>query len=176
MIEQDFFTLFQLPRQYAIDQAALDAAWKRVSLQVHPDRFATASPSEKRVAMQWSSHANEGYRVLRDPLARARYLCELAGVDLQTETNTAMSPGFLMQQMEWREQLDEIEERSDSAALQSLASRLKTSMADVQQDVATLLDTEQYDQAATRLRECMFIDKFFRQVQSQQGLASHTPT
>ena len=158
-----------------MDQAALDAAWKRVSMQVHPDRFATASPAEKRVAMQWSSRANEGYRILREPLARARYLCELAGVDLQTETNTAMSPEFLMQQMEWREQLDEIEGRSDTVALQSLASTLETSMHEVQQAVATLLDNGQYDQAATRLREWMFIDKFARQVHSQQGLASHTP-
>lgn len=167
--------LFQLPRQFAIDQAALDAAWKRVSMQVHPDRFATASPAEKRVAMQWSSRANEGYRILRDPLARARYLCELAGVDLQTETNTAMRPEFLMQQMEWREQLDEIEGRSDAVALQSLVSILDASMQEVQQAVGTLIDTEQYEQAANRLREWMFIDKFSRQVHSQQGLASHTP-
>ena len=176
MIEQDYFALFQLPRQYAVDQAALDAAWKRVSMQVHPDRFATASPVEKRVAMQWSSRANEAYRILREPLARARYLCELAGVDLQTETNTAMSPGFLIQQMEWREQLDEIEERADSVALQSLNATLERAMADTEQAVATLLDSAQYDQAAIRLREWMFIDKFFRQVHTLQGLASHTPT
>ena len=158
-----------------MDQAALDAAWKRVSMQVHPDRFATASPAEKRVAMQWSSRANEGYRILREPLARARYLCELAGVDLQTETNTSMSPGFLMQQMEWREQLDVIEERSDSVALQSLKETLERAMSDTEQAVAALLNSEQYEQAATRLREWMFIDKFLRQVHSLQGLASHTP-
>ena len=158
-----------------MDQAALDAAWKRVSMQVHPDRFATASPAEKRVAMQWSSRANEGYRILREPLARARYLCELAGVDLQTETNTSMSPGVLMQQMEWREQLDVIEERSDSVALQSLKETLERAMSDTEQAVAALLNSEQYEQAATRLREWMFIDKFFRQVHSLQGLASHTP-
>ena len=158
-----------------MDEAALDAAWKRVSMQVHPDRFATASPAEKRVAMQWSSRANEGYRILRDPLARARYLCELAGVDLQTETNTSMSPEFLMQQMEWREQLDEVEARSDAVALASLVAKLDASLQEVRQAVATLLDSGQHEQAAHRLREWMFIDKFARQVHSQQGLASHTP-
>ncbi len=158
-----------------MDQAALDAAWKRVSMQVHPDRFATASPAEKRVAMQWSSRANEGYRILREPLARARYLCELAGVDLQTETNTAMRPEFLMQQMEWREQLDEIVGQPDAVALESLVDKLDGSLREVRQDVASLLDNGQYEQAAHRLREWMFIDKFARQVHSQQGLASHTP-
>jgi len=175
LIEQDFFSLFQLPRQFAIDQAALDAAWKRVSLQVHPDRFATAGAAEKRVAMQWSSRANEGYRILRDPLTRARYLCELAGADLQTETNTAMSPDFLMQQMEWRERLDDIEANADSQALRALTVTLEAAMADTQRLVATLLDAEQFDQAATRVREWMFIDKFFRQVQSLHGLVSPTP-
>lgn len=143
-------------------------------MQVHPDRFATASPAEKRVAMQWSSRANEGYRILRDPLARARYLCELAGVDLQTETNTAMSPGFLIQQMEWREQLDEIEARADQAALQSLAATLSSALDDVQHAVGAHLDAAEYEQAAQRLREWMFIDKFHQQVQTLQGLASPT--
>lgn len=143
-------------------------------MQVHPDRFATASPAEKRVAMQWSSRANEGYRVLRDPLARARYLCELAGVDLQTETNTAMSPGFLIQQMQWREQLDEIEARGDQVALQSLAATLSSALDEVQHAVGTHLDAADYEQAAQRLREWMFIDKFHQQVQTLQGLASPT--
>jgi DnaJ-domain-containing protein 1 len=57
--------------------------------------------------MQWAARANEAYRQLRDPMLRARYLCEQAGVDLETESNTAMAPAFLMQQMEWREMLDE---------------------------------------------------------------------
>jgi len=80
-----------------------------------------------------------------------------------------------MQQMEWREQLDVIEERSDSVALQSLKETLERAMSDTEQAVAALLNSEQYEQAATRLREWMFIDKFFRQVHSLQGLASHTP-
>ena len=88
----DHFALFDLPRTFALDAAQLEAAWKHVAQAVHPDRFATRSAPERRVAMQWSAQANEAYRVLKQPLLRARYLCELAGVDLQTETNTAMAP------------------------------------------------------------------------------------
>ena len=91
----DHFTLFGLPRAFAIDPQVLEVAWKRVATAVHPDRFASGSAAEKRVALQWSTQANEAWRVLKDPLSRARYLCELGGVDLQTETNTAMAPEFL---------------------------------------------------------------------------------
>jgi DnaJ-domain-containing protein 1 len=72
---------------------------------VHPDKFVNATDAEKRVAMQWATRANEAYQTLKSPQKRAHYLCELNGVDLQTESNTAMPMAFLMQQMEWREAL-----------------------------------------------------------------------
>lgn len=134
-------------------------------MAVHPDRFATASPAEKRVAMQWSSHANEAYRILKDPLSRARYLCERAGVDLQTETNTAMSGAFLVQQMQWHEHLDEISELSDAARAQSateLRDELNQSLSATTTQVHLLLDEKRYADAATRIREWMFLDKLIK--------------
>lgn len=84
MAGDDHFGLFGLPARFDLDPQALESAWRTVAAQVHPDRYATASPAERRVAMQWAARANEAYRLLRDPLLRARYLCEQAGVDLQT--------------------------------------------------------------------------------------------
>ncbi len=106
-LTQDFFTLFGLHRRYAIDDAALEAAWHELQSQVHPDRHAHLSDVEKRLSMQWATRVNEGFRTLRQPLTRAQYLLELAGVDAGLETNTAMSPEFLMEQMEWREAVEE---------------------------------------------------------------------
>jgi molecular chaperone HscB len=106
---QNHFDLFNLPPRFAVDAGALDSAYRDVQSRVHPDRFVNATDAEKRVAMQWATRANEAYQTLKNPLARARYLCELNGVDLQTESNTAMPPSFLMQQMEWRERLEEAE-------------------------------------------------------------------
>lgn len=138
----------------------LDAAWRQAAARVHPDRFATAGPAEKRVAMQWASRINEAYRCLRSPLSRARYLCEQAGVDLQVETNTAMRPAFLMQQMEWREALDELRERPSTEAAAVLRQTLVQAEADIQSDVASLLDEQQdYETAAARVREWMFLER-----------------
>ncbi|MDB5918051.1 MAG: Fe-S protein assembly co-chaperone HscB, partial [Massilia sp.] len=114
---QNHFDLFQLPARFTIDVKALDAAYRDVQGQVHPDRFINATDAEKRVAMQWATRANEAYQTLKNPQKRARYLCELNGVDLQTESNTAMPMDFLMQQMEWREALGEARAAKDVDAL-----------------------------------------------------------
>ena len=80
-LTQDYFALFGLPRRYALDEGALEAAWHELQGRVHPDRHAHLSDFEKRRSMQWATRVNEGFRVLRKPLARAQYLLELAGVD-----------------------------------------------------------------------------------------------
>ncbi len=164
MTQTDHFALFGLPRAFALDATVLERAWKRVALAVHPDRFATASAAERRVAMQWSAQANEAYRVLRAPLLRARYLCELAGVDLQTETNTAMSAAFLMQQMEWHEHLDDLTDRGDVVANQVFSSELNQFSQALMAEVGQLLDAGDFVMAAGRIREWMFLDKLIAQL------------
>src|SRR3954462_3060365 len=119
MIMQNHFELFHLPQRFAIDTAALDAAYHEVQNQVHPDKFINATDSEKRVAMQWATRANEAYRTLKSPFKRAAYLCELNGIELQTESNTAMPREFLMQQMEWREALEDANAAKDLDGLES---------------------------------------------------------
>ncbi|VCU70333.1 hypothetical protein PIGHUM_02403 [Pigmentiphaga humi] len=163
--DPDHFDLLGMPRGFALDRDALDRAWRDVQAKVHPDRHAAGSAQERRVAMQWASRANEAYGVLRSPLARARYLCERAGVDLQVETNTAMTPAFLMQQMEWREGLEEARARRDAAALEALAGELAQARRGMVQEVGELLDRRHdYAAAAVRVREWMFIEKFSDEV------------
>lgn len=157
---QNHFDLFQLPQRFAVDTKALEQAYHRVQGQAHPDKFAHASDAEKRVAMQWATRANEAYQTLKSPLRRARYLCELNGVDLQTESNTAMAPGFLMQQMEWRETLDDAKAAKDLDALELLnADLLAEKKAEVAR-IEALLDGGDYAQAGQLVRQLMFLDKF----------------
>ena len=106
-LQSDDFELFGLPRQFAQDRSQIDARWKELQREAHPDRFAAQGAAAQRVAMQWSVRINEAYQRLKDPLKRATYLCELNGVSIGAEDNTAMPAAFLMQQMEWREALDD---------------------------------------------------------------------
>ena len=161
---QDHFALFHLPRRFALDAARLDAAYREVQNQVHPDKFVSASDAEKRVAMQWATRANEAYQTLKNPFKRAAYLCELNGVDLQVESNTAMAPAFLMQQMEWREALDDARAGKDVDALQRLEGELRSARREQLDQIAGLLDAAEYAQAGEGVRQLMFLEKFDEEV------------
>jgi molecular chaperone HscB len=156
---QNHFDLFQLPQQFALDSAALDRAYRNVQGQVHPDKFVSASEAEQRVAMQWATRANEAYLTLKSPLKRASYLCELHGVDLQIESNTAMPRDFLMQQMEWRETLEDAKAGRDMAALTKLDDALRAARKAEIAQIGALFEGGDYAQAAQQVRQLMFLEK-----------------
>lgn len=166
MAGENYFELFGLPSQYALDQASLDQTWRALAAKVHPDRYVNATPAEKRVVMQWASTINEAYRVLKTPLSRARYLCEQARCDVQSESNTRMDTAFLMRQMEWREQLDEARDALSSNALTSLETDIRQAHAEMHDAMLALIDQQgDYETAAAKVREWMFIDKLAHEVQ-----------
>jgi molecular chaperone HscB len=157
-LQDDDFELFGLEKQFAQDRAAVDARWKDLQREAHPDKFAAQGPAAQRIAMQWSVRINEAYQRLKDPLQRAAYLCELSGFPINAHSNTAMPTAFLMQQMEWREALDD---SRGLEPLEELAATVQNSKEQVLHHCANLLD-EQHDYAAAvnLVRILMFIEKF----------------
>jgi molecular chaperone HscB len=163
MSHPDHFELFGLPPRFAIDLDALERAYKDVQARVHPDRFASGTAAERRVAMQWASRANEAYTTLRSPQKRAAYLVERAGVPIDAETNTTMPPAFLMQQMEWREALDDA--RGDPAALAEVRRTMNEERDELLAAIERSIDgTRDYVQAAAHVRQLMFVDRFASEV------------
>lgn len=162
---QNHFELFQLPLQFEIDLNQLDSAYREIQGRVHPDRFVAASEAEKRVAMQWATRANEAYQTLKQPQRRAEYLCELHGVALQAESNTAMPAAFLMQQMEWREALEDARRARQIEALDDLQEELQLSRQSLMQQVQRDLQEANYMRASASLRSLMFVDKFAEELE-----------
>ncbi|MEY5029213.1 MAG: hypothetical protein RLZ63_1528 [Pseudomonadota bacterium] len=164
-LQANDFELFELPQQFALDRAQLDDRWKALQREVHPDRFAAQGAAAQRVAMQWSVRINEAYQRLKDPLRRAAYLCELRGVPVQAENNTAMPTAFLMQQMAWRETL---EDTTQLSALEALADQVAAERRSLQQSLGQLLDVQQDIQAAVgQVRALMFIERFAAEVDAK---------
>lgn len=157
-LQADDFELFGLPRQFSQDRAAIDARWKALQREAHPDKFAAQGAASQRVSMQWSVRINEAYQRLKNPLQRAAYLCELGGSPINAHSNTAMPAQFLMRQIEWREVLDEA---SGVDALASLADEVQATQKLLLQQCATLLDdAHDYAGAVATVRALMFIEKF----------------
>ena len=161
----DHFALFGLEPRFALSLDELDAAYKRVQAQVHPDRFAAGTAAERRVAMQWATLANEAYRALRDDGRRAAYLCERGGVPIEAESNTAMPAAFLMRQLEWREALDAL--RAGGADAASLQAEVEAARADTLRQLHDAIDVRSdLPRAAALVRQLMFIDRFRGEMQS----------
>lgn len=166
-IRDSHFELFHLPARYTLDAAALEHAYRVVQTQVHPDRFAAAGDAQKRIAMQWATRTNEAYRTLRDPLKRAIYLLSLRGVDVASESNTAMEPAFLMQQMEWREGVEDAAAAKNVDALDTLLNELRDEERVRFSKLASLLDSGADQAAAQAVRQLMFIERVAAEVSVQ---------
>ncbi|MCL4470938.1 MAG: Fe-S protein assembly co-chaperone HscB [Gammaproteobacteria bacterium] len=162
---QNHFELFGIAPAYQIDAIRLEQAYRDIQAQVHPDKFAYLSEAERRLSMQWATQANEAYQTLRQPLGRARYLLHLNGVEIHEETNTAMSPAFLMQQMEWREAIGEAKSARDVPELEHLSGQLRAEMQVQQHKLADFLDRDRdFARAAEIVRELKFMEKLREEI------------
>lgn len=152
------FELFGLPQQFAQERAEIDTRWKELQREAHPDKFAAQGHTAQRAALQWSVRINEAYQRLKDPLKRAEYLCELLGAPIEKHSNTAMPPEFLMEQMDWREALDEADGEDE---LDALSQRVTARRREMLARIHELLDIENDPPgAAQQVRALMFIERF----------------
>ncbi len=151
--------------RFAQDRAQLDMRWKELQREAHPDKFAAQGGAAQRVAMQWSVRINEAYQRLKDPMRRASYLCELHGFPIDAERNTAMPADFLIQQMEWREALEDAKNADDlnKIALQAAASKREKLL-----KIEQMLDLDHdYADAAQQVRSLMFIERFASEIDAR---------
>lgn len=164
-LQSNDFELFGLPETFVQDAQAIAVRWKELQREAHPDRFAAQGPAAQRIAMQWSVRINEAYQRLKDPLRRAAYLCELRGAPVDAENNTAMPPEFLIEQMQWREELEEARSGED---LDRLDKELHGARREVLGEVERLLDRDRDPGAAAQqVRALMFIERFGHDVQAR---------
>jgi molecular chaperone HscB len=158
------FELFGLPARYDVDADTLSEAYRRLQAQVHPDRFAGATEADRRVAMQRATEANEAYRVLKHPLARALHLLALRGVDAQFETNTAMDPAFLGRQLEWREAIEDARAARNTEALDRLLGELGAEKRERYARLESLLASGADQPAAEAARQLQFMEKLAEEI------------
>ena len=159
----DYFALFALQPSFVIDTAALAVTYRQLAKDVHPDRFASASVAEQREAVERAAELNDAFQTLKSPTQRALYLLRQQA-DLPEET-TIQDGEFLLQQMEWREQLEGLQEQVDLAALERFVRELKQARSDNESAFARCIDDPKQRLQAERLaRRMQFFDKMFYEV------------
>lgn len=158
------YALFELQPAFDIDLDLLSSRYRELARKVHPDRFADGGETEQRHAIERSANLNEAYQVLRSPSRRARYLLTLQGRDMPLEA-TVQDPAFLMQQMQWREELEDLQDQADLAGIASFKARLKAAQLDLNDSFARIWRKEAQREEAERLvRRMQFLDKLSQEV------------
>ena len=155
----DYFTLFGLPASYTLSLEPLAARYQELQRQYHPDKFASGSAAEQLAAVQQSATINQAWQTLRNPLTRAEYLLSLHGFDLASEQHTVRDTAFLMEQLELREELDEIAQAEDAARLEAFQARIKDMYDARHQQMVEQLDAQAWETAADTVRKLRFLDK-----------------
>lgn len=159
----DYFALFALQPTFAVDTAALAVTYRQLAKDVHPDRFASATAAEQRQAVERAAELNEAFQTLKSPTQRALYLLRLQA-DLPEET-TIQDGEFLLQQMEWREQLEDLQEQADLQALERFIGELQQARSKIDHAFALCIEDPQQRLQAERLaRRMQFLDKMFYEV------------
>lgn len=165
---KNHFELFGLPVAFDLDADDLASRYRELQRRVHPDKYASASDQERRLSLQMTALVNEAFQTLKDPVRRGRYLLSLRGVDVGEETDTAMDPAFLMEQMEWRENLEEIRQADNPRKqLVELANRIGQRLQDKIGHFRQALDKdspEETGRARNIIREMQFLEKMQQEI------------
>jgi molecular chaperone HscB len=161
-LPQNHFQWFGLTPGFQVDLAQLHNAYRAVQGSVHPDRHAAGSDQDRRLAMQMATAANEAFTVLRDPLKRAIYLCEMYGIAVEDSGRSSLDTGFLMQQMQWREEAEEARAKGREDVLANLRAEIGEHEKALQTECATLLAPGSLNvgAAAGLVQRWMFLRKF----------------
>jgi molecular chaperone HscB len=162
---QTHFELFGLPQTYALDRERLDTAYRELQNTVHPDRFAAQPEAEQRLAMQWATRVNEAYQTLKHPVNRGVYLLHLQGIDALDASNTKMEAAFLMQQMEWREAIEDARSGKSLETLDSLSGNLRAAHRRIEAKLVEQIDNvHDFEAAREAVRQLRFMDKLIAEV------------
>ncbi len=167
---RNYFELFGLPARFRFDSELLDAAYRKLQLQVHPDASVGGTDAEGRRALQSSARVNEAYEALRDPVQRAQYLLALHGVETVNERDTALPIAFLEAQLDRREAASDAQAAGDVAQLESLLAAVRAEASALEDQLAQTLDGDHaYAAARTCVRELTFLAKLAEDIDAMLG-------
>ena len=164
---QNYFELFDLETSFFIDEAVLKRSYQVEISRFHPDNFATKSDTEKLQALQNTSLLNSAYSALKTPLSRATYLLKLEGMDAFDEKDTAMEEGFLLSQIELRDELEAIEENKNNLGLDDFIERVDSFIEEKIESISEAYNLSSDQQLIKRhVRELKFFDQLYKEANS----------
>lgn len=155
-MKKNYFETLNIPENVDLEDAVLQAAYRAGQMESHPDR---------QGSLEYSTHLNDAYRTLKDPVKRALYLLELRGITVDLETDTRLDPMFLSEQLTLRETLHELSRFPDNQeALCSFKETVTMAKKGKMSDFSKAYRFENYEEARNNVRELQFFCRLEVQV------------
>jgi molecular chaperone HscB len=169
-LTSDFFEIFAIPVAWQVDSSQLQSRYLKLQQEFHPDRFASHSDTEKRLAVQTASLINQAYDTLKSPLKRAQYLLELNKIDASQDSHITSDGVFLMEQIELREALSDVPDSADPfAALDNLRSGVENSYAEQQSQFQAQYQESDFDHAFNTVAKMQFSAKLLDEIEQLEA-------
>ncbi|KAE9535132.1 co-chaperone HscB [Ursidibacter arcticus] len=160
------FELFNLPVQFDIDSAQLSERYLALQKSLHPDNFSASSSTEQRLAMQKSAEVNDALHILKDPILRAESIIQIhTGENQDIEQKSQRDMAFLMQQLEWRETLENIESAKNETKLTAFTQEIELEQKKIIEQLTNLLAQQQWENALIVSDKLRFIKKLLVEVE-----------
>ena len=119
ILKKNFFELFNIEIAIDVNRSELDQKVKVLQNKFHPDKFSSGSDFEKRLALQISSHINDGYKILGDIVLRIEYILKINNF-VKDESKTINDAQFLQEQIDYNELIESLEEHYDDELVNNI--------------------------------------------------------
>lgn len=160
------FEIFDLPVDFQLDTQALNARYLELQKALHPDNFVSSSAAEQRIAMQKSTEVNDALKTLKDPILRAEAIVALNLCEQQDiEQKSTQDVAFLMQQLQWREQLENVESQKDEQALDTLAKDIRQETQQLLTALSHSIQAQQWDKTTQLCDKLRFTRKLTEEIE-----------
>lgn len=175
----NYFKLFNLSEDYFIDISDLTDTYQEKQRLYHPDRFASASDSDRLKALQMATEINAAYQTLKDPIKRAAYILLLQGIDVQNEAFTLHDNAFLHHQFELREQVDTIKSNSKDniddtlIKLTMMIQQINLEERVLKNDLFVAIENNDWEEASICLRKLKYYERLLSQVDELEEALAH---
>ena len=153
---QNYFKLFKIEQSVKVDTNILEKKYFELQKEFHPDKYVNAGDYEKRLSLQITSYINEAYETLKNDYLKSIYLLKVEGFEVGDQNKTISDPGFLMHQMELREESEKIVLNKNPEELKNFSLKIEKLKNECLLNFNKKYEEKMYNDASTKIKEMKF--------------------
>ena len=158
ILKKNFFELFNIKIAIDVNRSELDEKVKVLQNKFHPDKFSSGSDFEKRLALQISSHINDGYKILGDIVLRIEYILKINNF-VKDESKTINDINFLQEQIEYSELVESLNDNFDSKIIENSLSSMKSLLKATVDSIKSSFESNDFENVWQNLSKLRFYIK-----------------